>query len=190
MYIAGKIIGGAGSTAAGINAAVLGGSGNVASGKYSQASGFCCTARGITGANAWGYKFNTTGDAQQVSYFLSTLTTSTTAVTLTTDQGPASANNQIILPTDSAYGFKGMITARNTGTNEIAVWEIKGGIKNTGATMVLVGTPIIDRITYDTNAASWSVTVTTDPVLKALKVLVTSVAGTRWAANITTIEVA
>ena len=192
IYVTGKIIGGPNSSAAGTNAAVLGGSDNVASGKYSQASGFGATARGITGANAWGYKFSTAGDAQQVSYFLSTASTTSTAVTLTTDQLIAGTTNQIILPVNSAYGFKGMITARDTTNNYIAVWEIKGGIKNTGDAMSLVGTPIIDRITYDTQAGAWTVSITADSTLKGLKVQVTGAAGIsiRWAANITTIEVA
>ena len=193
IYVTGKIIGGPNSSAAGTNAAVLGGSNNVASGKYSQASGFGATARGITGANAWGHKFSTAGDAQQVSYFLSTSTTSTTAITLTTDQSAAGTTNQIILPDNSAYGFKGMITARDTTNNYISVWEIKGGVKrNSGsATTVLVGTPIIDRITYDSNATSWTVTISADTSNGGLKVQVIGAnTSIRWAANITTIEVA
>ena len=180
LYVGGHIVGGVNNAAGGNYSAVLGGKG--------------ATTRGITGANAWGYNFATQGDAQQVDYFLSVATTTASPAVLTTDQAAAGATNQIIMPNNSAYGFKGMLTARDTTNGWVAVWEIRGGIRRiaNAASTTLVGTPVVDRIAYDSAASTWAPTVTVDAANGGLQIQVTGAAGTNihWVANMTTIEVA
>jgi hypothetical protein len=98
------------------------------------------------------------------------------------------------MPNNSAYGFKGMVTARDTTNNWIAVWEIRGGVRRgaSSATVTLVGSPVIDRISYDSTASSWSVAAVADTTNGGLQIQVSGSASSniRWVANITTIEVA
>ena len=195
LYAYGKIVGGENSVAAGNYASVHGGLNNSASGNYSAIlGGKGATTRGIIGANAWGYNFSTVGDAQQVSYLLGVATTTATPANLTTDQGAAGAANQIIMPNNYAYGFKGMVTARDTTNGWVAVWEIRGGIRRgaNAASATLVGTPVIDRIAYDSVASAWTVAVVADTTNGGVQFQVTGAATTNihWVANMTTIEVA
>lgn len=186
------VVGGANNTASGLYSIVGNGLNNLASGAYSQANGKGATTRGIIGANAFGYNSTAIGDTQIVNYLLNTITNSSTASVLTSNAGAPDASNQIIMPINSVYGFKGIITARNTATNDIAVWEIKGGIKRgITTTPTLVGTPVVDRITYDTAAASWGITVGTDTTYGGLQITANGpdLTSIRWVANITTVEV-
>lgn len=180
LYVGGKIVGGTYNDASGNFSAILGGYG--------------ATTRGITGANAWGYNFAFQGDAQQVNYLLSVATTTATPAVLTTNHAAAGATNQIIMPNNSAYGFKGMLTARDTTNGWVAVWEIRGGIRRgaNAASTTLVGTPVIDRIAYDSAASTWTPTVVVDSANGGLQFQVTGAATTNihWVANMTTIEVA
>lgn len=180
LYVGGHIVGGVNNAAGGNYSAVLGGKG--------------ATTRGITGANAWGYNFTTQGDAQQVNYLLSVATTTASPAVLTSDQGAAGATNQIIMPNNSAYGFKGMITARDIANGWVAVWEIRGGIRRVAnaASTTIVGTPVVDRIAYDTAASTWGIAVVADTTNGGIQFQVTGAAGTNihWVTNMTTIEVA
>ena len=207
LYVYGKIVGGVSSIAAGTNASVLSGAGNsasgnysavmygqnnVASGVYSQASGLGANTRSIIGAHAHGY--GVSGNTQVVTYLLSTTTNSLTTGTLTADSSAPTILNQITMPNNSVYGFKGMVTARNTATNEMSVWEVRGGIRRGagGGTTTLVGTPIIDRITYDSTASSWTLSILADTTNGGLQLTARGDAGLsiKWVANMTTIEVA
>ncbi len=209
LYVGGQIVGGSNSTVSAPSAAIIGGlnnsasgtyslvgngQNNTASGAYSRANGKGATARGITNANAFGYNFSTAGDAQQVSYLLSVATTNAISTNLTADQAAAGAINQIIMPNNSAYGFKGMITARDTTNGWLAVWEIRGGIRRAAnaSTTTLVGVPVVDRIAYDSAASTWTVAVVADTTNGGVQFQVTGAAATNihWVANMTTIEVA
>ena len=87
-----------------------------------------------------------------------------------------------------------MVTARDTTSGVLAVWEVKGGIRRgaNAASTTLVGTPVIDRIAYDSGASAWAVAVVADTTNGGVQFQVTGAAATNihWVANMTTIEVA
>ena len=118
-------------------------------------------------------------------------TSSDTPVTLTTNAGAASTDNQILLPNNSAYAFHGTIVARQQASAGVAcaAWKIEGLIRREGSagTTVLVNsaTTVLD------NTPAWGMALSADTTNGGLKIEVTGAAATniRWVATIHTSEV-
>ena len=147
-------------------------------GKYAYAGGFIAA----------------TGDSQTGTFVLRKGTTDATPTALSTDSGSsttAGADDQIILPNNSAYAFSGTIVARqqaSTGT-ACAAWKVEGLIRREGSagTTVLVNsaTTVLD------NTPAWGMALSADTTNGGLKIQVTGAASTniRWVATINTSEV-
>ena len=195
--VASCVLGGLSNSATGSYSTTLGGLANLASGVASVAAGENATTRGISGYYAYGgcdgaINYNS-GTSQTGLLTLARQTTDATATVLTSNASAASGTNQVILPNNSAYTFKGTLIANVTGGGDTSSWEFRGCIKrgaNAAATS-LVGTPKIDNIGYDAGATLWSFTLTADTTNGGLAVTVTGLASTtiRWVAKIETTEV-
>ena len=120
-------------------------------------------------------------------------TTTATATVLTCDSNAASGTNQVILPNNSAYYFKGSVIANVTGAASGAAWSFEGAIMRgaNAASTVLIGTPVLNRIAVSSGASLWSIALTADTTNGGLAVTVTGVASTtiRWVAKLETTEV-
>lgn len=201
------------NTASGQYAAITGGSNNVASsthafvgaGQRNTANGFASfiggggygTTRGITGYHVFpacnAPIAATQGFTQSALLLLGRQTTDATSTVLASNASAASTTNQVILPNNSAYHFKGSVIATVTGGGDTAAWEFKGAIKRgaNAASTAIVGTVIKDVVAYDAGASAWDVTFTADTTNGGLKVEVTGAAATtiRWVAKLETTEV-
>jgi hypothetical protein len=195
---------------------------NIASGTYSVALGRNTTSAGAQGfaagylseaaavnSTAFGFRsktrvegqlavtsgyFGAAGDAQSSIYTFRSDTADATAEALTTDNSTASTDNQIILPNNSAYGFTGIIVAREAAasTDDFAVWEIKGGaVRGATAATTALGTYNINKISESAGAANWSIALSADTTNGAVAITVTGEAAhnIRWVATINTSEV-
>jgi hypothetical protein len=170
---------------------------NLASGDWSAImGGRGGTTRGITGYHVFPACSipiaSGAGYSQSGLLVLGKQTTDATATVITSDVNAASATNQVALPVNSAYFFKGEIIAGVTAAGDAKGWSIEGVIKRatTAASTALVGTPTVTSLYADTGAAAWSVAVTADTTNAALKITVTGAASTtiRWVAQIRTTE--
>jgi trimeric autotransporter adhesin len=205
---------GEGNTVSGARGVALGvsnTSGSTVSSRPNVAIGAACSAtggvafafgeradtRGIYGKYAFSSGYGAgTGTAQTGTLVLNTDTTDATPSVLcsgaTTDT--PSATNQIILPNNSAYGFTGIIVARenSASTNDFAVWEIKGGaVRGATAATTELGTYNINKISESAGAANWSIALSADTTNGAVAITVTGEAAhnIRWVATINTAEV-
>jgi hypothetical protein len=146
-------------------------------GKYAYAGGFVAAL----------------GDSQTGTFVSRKGTTDATPAALSTDSGSttAGADDQIILPNNSAFAFSGTIVARQqaSGGTASAAWKIEGLIRREGTagTTVLVNsaTTVLD------NTPAWGMALTADTTNGGLAITVTGVAATniRWVATINTSEV-
>jgi hypothetical protein len=191
------VAGGASNSASGLNSIVLGGSNSTASGIASVIlGGTRGTTRSISGSIASQASDDpitaTAGVSQLAMLILARQTTDATATVLASNASAAAATNQIALPNNSAYYFRGEVIAGVTGAGDSKGWYIEGLIKrgaNAAATSV-VGTPTVTSLYADTGAATWSVAVAADTTLGCLKITVTGQAATtiRWVAQVRTTE--
>jgi hypothetical protein len=186
--------GGSTNTVSGFFGSVIGGYGNVASGQYSTASGSGSSTRGIQGVFAASAgNFTVSADSQWAVYNLRRQTTDATPIVLATDTNVGSTYNQIILPNNSAYAFKGTVIANVTGAANGASWSFEGAIMRgaNAASTVLMGTPAINRVAATAGATAWVIALTADTTNGGLAVTVTGAASTtiRWVASVNTVEV-
>jgi len=136
-------------------------------------------------------RFSANGDAQIGIFVLRSDTTDATPEALTSRNNAAAADNQIILPNNSAYAFHGTIVARQQASagTACAAWKIEGLIRREGSagTTVLVNsaTTVLD------NTPAWGMALSADTTNGGLKIEVTGAAATniRWVATINTSEV-
>jgi hypothetical protein len=200
----GIVVGGGNNQATGLYSFIGGGGDagtaanrNAASGDWSAImGGRGGTTRGITGYHVFPACSipiaSGAGYSQSGLLVLGKQTTDATATVITSDVNAASATNQIALPVNSAYFFKGEVIAGVTAAGDTKGWSIEGVIKRatTAASTALVGTPTVTSLYADTGAATWSVAVTADTTNAALKITVTGQASTtiRWVAQIRTTE--
>jgi hypothetical protein len=172
------------------------GSGMYVSGQYSTGIGYYGTTRGINGNIT--FAANTApigGNSNQASLLvLGAQTTDATATVLKSDANAASSTNQVILPNNSAYYFRGEIVSGVTGGGNTKGWYIEGVIKRgaNAASTALVGTPTVMSSYADVGAATWSIAVTADTTNGGLAVTFTGQAATtiRTVAQIRTTEMA
>ena len=180
-------------------ASVVGGYQNTASGANSVVTGGTFgTTRSITGFQTFTGNDNAlgsgaTGTIQAGLLVLGKQTTDATATVLTSNNSGASGTNQVILPNNSAYYFKGSVIANVTGAANGAAWSIEGAIMRgaNAASTVLIDTPSVNRVACSAGATAWVVAVTADTTNGGIRVTVTGVASTtiRWVCKLETTEV-
>ena len=198
---------------------VSSGSHTIAMGDRAQAtaSGAICLAAGGTGwgASATGSSSVSIGDGaiargrgkfsfasgntavgssmmQSGQLTISLVTTNNTAAGLNSwNYGAAGADNQLLLPNNSAFAFHGTIVARQKASEgtACAAWRIEGLIRREGSagTTVLVNsaTTVLD------NTPNWGMSLSADTTNGALKVQATGASSTniRWTGTLYTSEV-
>jgi hypothetical protein len=190
--------GGQNNNASNSYSTISGGVDNVSNSAVSTvAGGFKGTTRGITGYTVFPSCYipisNTLGVSQAALLILGKQTTDATATVLTSDTGGAGGTNQVILPNNSAYFFKGSVIANVTGAANGAAWSFEGAIMRgaNAASTVLIDTPSVNRVAASSGATAWTIALTADTTNGGLTVTVTGVASTtiRWVAKVETTEV-
>jgi len=194
----GFIGGGYANTANGGNySTIVGGQQNTSNASYSFVSaGYYGTTRGIEGNHVFPACnvpiASASGVSQTALLVLGVQTTDATATVLRSNTSAASGTNQVILPNNSAYYFKGAVIAGVTGAGDTKGWSIEGVIKRGAGvgTTALVGTPTVTSMYADLGAATWAVTATADTTNGGLKITVTGQASTtiRWVCELDTTE--
>jgi hypothetical protein len=176
------VIGGHGNNSSGYGNTILGGVSNTGNGQLSISSGSYANNRSITGVFTFAANpiANGSGFSQSGLYVLGKQTTDATATVLCTDQNAASTNNQVILPNNSAYFFRGEVVSGVTGGGDTKGWTIEGVIKRGAGvgTTTLVGTPTVTSMYADLGAATWALAVTADTTNGGLRVTFTGQAST------------
>jgi hypothetical protein len=193
---------------------VISGFQNNSNGVYSTViGGYQVNTRGVYGNISFGSRAtyisgsgSGAGVSQSSMIVLSGLTTTATTQTLVSDSsnGSPSTSNIPVLPipaasTSSVYTFRGILSAKNTATTDVAGWEIKGVIQRTGSatsTVAIVGTPTVTLLAATAGAVSagWgtvgSVTVIADTTNGGIGVRVTGATSTsiNWNCILETIE--
>jgi hypothetical protein len=195
---ASAVLTGLGNIASGSYAVVLGGLSNTASGNNSSVlSGAYGTSRGLVGNTIFTASNSpitaSVGVSQSALLVLGRQTTDATPTVLASNASAASGTNQVILPNNSAYYFKGSVIANVTGAANGAAWSIEGAIMRgaNAASTVLMDTPAINRVAATAGATAWTVAVTADTTNGGLRVTVTGQAATtiRFVAKLETTEV-
>jgi hypothetical protein len=133
------------------------------------------------------------GVSQSALLLLGRVTTDATATRLTSDSTTTGqTTNQVILPNNSAYFFRGEVVSGVTGGGNTKGWTIEGVIKRgaNAASTTLVGTPTVTSSFADAGASTWVIAVTADTTNGGLAVTFTGQAGTtiRVVAQIRTTE--
>jgi hypothetical protein len=190
-------VGSVSSNSSGTYAAILGGNTHTADGESSVVvGGYRGTSRSIVGNTifpASGSPISgSVGVSQTGLLVLGRQTTDATATVLRSNTSAAGTFNQVILPNNSAYFFRGEVIAGVTGAGDSKGWTIEGVIKRgaTAASTVLVGTPTVTSSYADAGAATWAITATADTTNGGLAITVTGQTATtiRWVAQIRTTE--
>jgi hypothetical protein len=190
-------LGGFANIAGATSASVLGGDANLANGDRSAIiGGYNGTTRSIAGSIVSAASDSpiavASGISQLAMLVLARQTTNATATVLASNSSAAAATNQITLPNNSAYYFRGEVIAGVTGGGNTKGWFIEGVIKrgaNAAATS-LVGTPTVTSNYADAGASTWAVAVTANTTLGCLTITCTGQASTtiRWVAQVRTTE--
>jgi hypothetical protein len=190
--------GGIGNSASGVGSTIIGGRNNQSNANYSVVlGGYAGTTRSIVGntvSPASNVPISTTqGSSQSALLVLGRQTTDATATVLASDGNTPAGGNQVILPNNSAYYFKGSVIANVTGAANGAAWDFSGAImRGVGVgTTVLIGTPMLNRVAASSGATAWTIAITADTTNGGLAITVTGVAATtiRWVAKLETTEV-
>ena len=189
--------GGANNIAGAVCSTVCGGENNSANGQWSFiGGGRYGIVRGIVGYHVFpacnSPIVSASGVTQSALLLLGRQTTDATSTVLASDGSAPATTNQVTLPNNSAYFFKGSVIAGVTGAGNTKAWEFRGAIKrgaNAAATSI-VGSVIKDVIASDAGASTWDITITADTTNGAIAVTVTGEASTtiRWVCKIETTE--
>ncbi len=183
--------GGLSNTASGDYSSVGGGANNTASDNSTFAIGKRSVADKIGQSTHASGRFAVDGDAQSSHFVLRGVSTSTTAVVLTTDgTGTPSATNQIVLKNNQTYSFHGTIVARQQAQySNIAAWYFEGIVsRGTSAAQ----TAVTSNLNLISNSPAWSgITVTFDQTFGGVKFSWVGATTTniRVVAEVTTAEV-
>jgi hypothetical protein len=192
------IVAGGNNTASAEGAFVGAGFGNTASAQHSSiVGGSFGTTRGIIGMSvspACASPISGGAGTHQTSLLvIARQTTDATPTVLASNASAASTNNQVILPNNAAYHFRGSVIANVTGAANGAAWSFEGAIMRgaNAASTVLIGAPVVNRIAASAGATAWTIAVTADTTNGGLAVTVTGAASTtiRWVAKLETTEV-
>lgn len=171
---------------------VIGGNGNTSSGNYSFVTGVNGSTRSINNSFAISSNaLSNTGDSQTAILVIRRQTTDATATVLTSDGLTAATNNQVILPNNSAYYFRGTVVAGVTGGGNTKGWTVEGVIKRgaNAAATTLVGSTVTSMY-GDVGAATWVIALSADTTNGGLAVTFTGQAATtiRTVCQISTTE--
>jgi len=179
------VVVGYGNQATNTGSFVGGGYSNVANARFGAVIGGARgTNRGIDGNQTFSAHSNpisdTLGINQACLLVLGVQTTDATATVLRSNTSAASTTNQVILPNNSAYYFRGEVVSGVTGGGNTKGWFIEGVIKRgaNAASTALVGTPTVTSLYADAGAATWTIAVTADTTNGGLAVTFTGQAGT------------
>jgi hypothetical protein len=207
-----SFIGSSFSTASGTYSAVVGGDSHTASGQGAVVVGGASNTANSTSSSVIGGNYGSTrsiiantvftasnspiasslGVSQSALLVLGVATTDATATVLRSNTSAATTTNQVILPNNSAYYFRGECIAGKTAAGDTKGWYIEGVIKRGAGvgTTALVGTPSVTSLYADAGAATWNVTATADTTNGGLAITVTGQAATtiRWVCQIRTTE--
>jgi hypothetical protein len=174
-----SILGGLGHTASGTGSSVLGGYNNVSSGVRSAVlNGRYGTTRSINGNVSIpacdSPIAQSSGVSQTGILVLGVQTTDATATALRSDTSAAGSTNQVILPNNSAYFFRGEVISGVTGGGDTKGWTIEGVIKRgaNAAATTLVGVTVLSTH-GDAGAATWTIAVTADTTNGGIRVTFT-----------------
>jgi len=177
--------GGWGNTSTGNASVIVGGNNNVASGANSAIlGGILGTTRAINGYHVFPANGNplssTQGGCQTGLLILAVQTTDATATALRSNTSAAGTTNQVILPNNSAYFFRGEVVSGVTGGGNTKGWTIEGVIKRgaNAASTALVGTPTVTSTYADAGASTWVIAVTADTTNGGIRVTFTGQAAT------------
>ena len=166
-------------------ATVVGGYQNTANGQMSTVvGGRYGNTRSITGNLVFSAQSGAVaaggGFSQAALLILGTQTTDATATALRSDANAAGTTNQVILPNNSAYFFRGEVVSGKTAAGDTKGWTIEGVIKRgaNAASTALVGVPTVTSTYADLGAATWDIAVTADTTNGGLRVTFTGQAAT------------
>jgi len=181
---AGTVVGGS-SNFQTLNAGFIGGGANntVNSSQSVISGGTYGTTRSIEGSHVFPACNNPIASASGVSQsallILGTQTTDATATVLRSNTSAASTTNQVILPNNSAYTFRGEIVSGVTGGGNSKSWTIEGLIKRgaNAASTTLVGSTVTSMYA-DAGAVTWTIALSADTTNGGLAVTFTGQAST------------
>ena len=164
---------------------------NTANGLYSNAQGYQSHVFGIYGRQSYASgQESTAGDSQASKFVLHERTTDATATTVTTNSSAAGTTNQVILQNNNAFRFKGTIIGKQSGSTNVAAWDVDGlivrGANAASTTLIVSNVNVVDNTpTFGTP------TLAADTTNGGLRVQVTGLAATniQWTASIETTEV-
>jgi hypothetical protein len=175
--------GGLGSTASGLGSSILGGYQNIANGQMSSIlGGRFGNTRSINGNFVFSINpiSDVSGLSQSSVLILGKQTTDATPTALCSNGSAAGTTNQVILPNNSAYFFRGEVVSGKTAGGDTKGWTIEGVIKRgaNAASTALVGTPTVTSTYADAGASAWDIAVTADTTNGGIRVTFTGQAAT------------
>jgi hypothetical protein len=192
------VAGGRLNVASGDYSAIGGGREHIANSAFSTVSGGAYgSTRGVIGYHAFpacnGPILPVPGGLSQAGLLvLGAETTDATPTVIRSNTSAASTTNQLILPNNSAYYFKGSVIANVTGAGNTKSWTFDGQIKRgaNAAATTLTGSTVSSPYA-DAGASTWAAALTADTTNGGLAVTVTGQAGTtiRWVCKLETTEV-
>jgi len=190
------IAGGSGTASATYSAVIGGALSNANAEVATVIGGYNGTTRSIIGNTVFPANgipiVNAVGVTQSAILVLGVQTTNATATILRSNTSAAGTTNQVILPNNSAYYFRGECIAGVTGAGDTKGWYIEGVIKRgaNAASTAIVGAATVTSLYADAGAATWAVTATADTTNGGLAITVTGQAATtiRWVCQIRTTE--
>jgi hypothetical protein len=208
----GVVVGGSNNTASGFGSFIGSGAFNVASNTYTNVTGngslanaagsssfggYSGTTRGIIGNTVFPASTNPiqngSGISQSALLVIARQTTDATPTALCSNTSAAGTTNQVILPNNSAYFFRGEVISGVTGGGDTKGWTIEGVIKRgaNAASTTLVGVTVLSTHA-DLGAATWTIGVTADTTNGGIRVTFTGQAATtiRTVCQIRTTETA
>jgi hypothetical protein len=196
--ISSVVAGGRLNVASGDYSAIGGGREHIANSAFSTVSGGAYgSTRGVIGYHAFpacnGPILPVPGGLSQAGLLvLGAETTDATPTVIRSNTSAASTTNQLILPNNSAYYFKGSVIANVTGAGDTKSWTFDGQIKRgaNAAATTLTGSTVSSPYA-DAGASTWAAALTADTTNGGLAVTVTGQAGTtiRWVCKLETTEV-
>jgi hypothetical protein len=183
--LASAVLTGLANTASGSYSVVLGGNANTATGNNSSVlSGAYGTSRGLVGNTTFAASNSPVavlvGASQSSLLVLGKQTTDATPTALCSNGNAAGTTNQVILPNNSAYFFRGEVVSGKTAAGDTKGWTIEGVIKRgaNAASTALVGIPTVTSTYADLGAATWDIAVTADTTNGGIRVTFTGQAAT------------
>jgi hypothetical protein len=189
------VIGGNGCTASGNISVVIGGQNNTTNSANSIVSGAYGITRSIIGNAVFsphdGAVSFSNGNSQSAILIVGRQTTDVTPTVLRCNGSDPGTTNQVILPNNSAYYFRGSIAAGVTGAGDSSAWTFEGLIKrgaNAASTVIVQST--VNLVGQDTGASTWIAAISADTTNGGLAVTCTGQASTtiRWVCKVETTE--